>query len=110
MGGQKAAELSAETSESFPQRTLDLLQHIILSHHGTMEFGSPKLPMIPEAFMVHHLDNLDAKVWMTTNAIANDPDASSSFTSYHKSLETRVYKLSNVKAPPAGPAKLPLEE
>jgi len=91
---QKAAEITAETAEPFPQRTLDLLQHIILSHHGTMEFGSPKLPAIPEAFLVHHLDNLDAKVWMTTNAIDNDPDTKSSFTFCMKQLETRVYKLS----------------
>lgn len=91
---QKAAEISAETGEAFPSRTLDLLEHLVLSHHGTMEFGSPKLPMIPEAFMVHHLDNLDAKVWMASNAIENDPDPNSPFTSYMKQLETRVYKKS----------------
>jgi 3'-5' exoribonuclease len=91
---QKAGEITADTGEPFPQRTLDILQHIILSHHGTMEFGSPKLPMIPEAFIVHHLDDLDAKVWMTLNAIENDPDAKGAFTSYLKQLETRVYKLS----------------
>lgn len=92
---QKAAEVAAETGEKFPARTLDLLEHIIVSHHGSMEFGSPRLPAIPEAFMVHHLDNLDAKVWMTTHAIESDPDANSAFTPYHKSLETRVYKKSN---------------
>ena len=92
--GEKAAAIAADTGEPFPQRTLDLLQHIILSHHGSMEFGSPKLPMIPEAFVVHYLDNLDARVWMTTNQIANDPDPNSSFTSYIKHLETRLYKLS----------------
>lgn len=91
---QKATEIAVETSQPFPQKTLDLLQHIILAHHGSMEFGSPKLPCIPEAFLVHHLDNLDAKVWMTTNAIENDPDCNSSFTTYQKSMETRVYKHS----------------
>lgn len=92
--GQKAAEIASETGEPFPQRTVDLLQHIILSHHGAMEFGSPKLPMVPEAFLVHHLDNLDAKVWMTTNAVENDPDPNAPFTPYMKQLETRVYKRS----------------
>ncbi len=91
---QKAGQIAAETGAPFPQKTLDLLEHIILSHHGTMEFGSPKLPATPEAFIVHHLDNLDAKVWMTTNAIENDPDTNASFTPYLKQLETRVYKRS----------------
>ncbi|MDY6914598.1 MAG: HD domain-containing protein [Planctomycetota bacterium] len=91
---EKARAVSEEISEPFPQRTLDLLQHIILSHHGVHEFGSPKLPAIPEAFFVHHLDNLDAKIWMTTHAVEADGDAEASFTSYLRQLETRVYKHS----------------
>ena len=90
---EKAKAVAEETGEPFPDRTLDLIQHIILSHHGEYEFGAPKLPAIPEAFLVHHLDNLDAKVYMTTAAIENDPDPNASFTSYLKPLETRVYKL-----------------
>ena len=92
--GEKARAVAEETSEPFPQRTLDMLQHIILSHHGAQEFGSPKLPAIPEAYFVHHLDNLDAKIWMTLNQIANDPDANSDFTAYSRTLETRLYKRS----------------
>ena len=91
---EKAAAVAEETSEPFPQQTLDLLEHIILSHHGFHEFGSPKLPAIPEAFFIHYLDNLDAKMFMTASAIANDPDAEASFTSYLKQIETRVYKRS----------------
>jgi 3'-5' exoribonuclease len=91
---EKAMGLSAELGEAFPARTLDLLQHIILSHHGTYEFGSPRLPCIPEAFLVHHADNLDAKMWMTTHCIDNDPDTNSSFTPFNRQLETRLYKLS----------------
>lgn len=91
---QKAAAVAEETGEPFPQRTLDLLQHLILSHHGAHEFGSPKLPAIPEAYFIHYLDNLDAKMWMTTEQIANDPDSEASFTSYSRALETRLYKRS----------------
>ncbi len=92
--GEKARAAAEDTSEPFPQRTLDLLQHIILSHHGVKEFGSPKLPAIPEAYFIHHLDNLDAKMWMTLNQIANDPDTDSDFTAYSRTLETRLYKRS----------------
>ena len=89
---QKAAQVAEETGEPFPQKTIDLLQHIILSHHGVYEYGSPKLPAIPEAYIIHYLDNLDAKMYMTTHAIQADPDGESSFTSYIRALETRVYK------------------
>ncbi len=91
---KKAREVAEETSEPFPRRKLELLQHIILSHHGIMEYGSPKLPAIPEAYFLHYIDNLDAKMYMTLNAIASDADAESSFTSYMRSLETRIYKHS----------------
>ena len=91
---QKAAEVAADTGEAFPQKIIDLLQHIVLSHHGCLEYGSPRLPAIPEAFMVHYLDNLDAKIWMTSHHIESDPDPKSSFTGYCRELETRVYKRS----------------
>ena len=91
---EKAAAVAEETGEPFPQKTLDLLQHIVLSHHAVYEYGSPKLPAIPEAFFIHYLDNLDAKMYMTTSAIENDPDPNASFTSYMRQLETRIYKHS----------------
>ncbi len=71
---EKARQVSDESGEPFPQKTVDLLQHMVLAHHGTLEFGSPRLPAIPEAFVLHYLDNLDAKVWMTTHHIDSDPD------------------------------------
>jgi len=89
---EKAALITAETGETFPPRLVDVLQHIILSHHGCHEYGSPKLPAMPEAFLIHHADNIDAKMWMTTNAIEKDPDAGATFTPYIRAIETRVYK------------------
>lgn len=69
-----------------------LLQHIVLSHHGKYEFGSPKLPAIPEAAAIHHLDNLDAKINMFLGEIENDRDPASRWTNYNKALETKVFK------------------
>lgn len=46
----------------FPKRLHTLVEHIILSHHGSLEFGSPKLPMIPEAVLLHYLDDTEAKM------------------------------------------------
>jgi 3'-5' exoribonuclease len=46
----------------FPPSLRLLVEHMVLSHHGKLEFGSPKLPMIPEAILLHYLDDLDAKM------------------------------------------------
>jgi len=89
---EKARQVEDDTSEAIPKKLINLLEHIILSHHGAHEFGSPKLPAIPEAFFIHYLDNLDAKMFMTLNAIATDPDAEATFTSYLRQLDTRIYK------------------
>jgi 3'-5' exoribonuclease len=91
---EKAAQLSEELGEPFPKRLVTLLQHIILSHHGVYEYGSPKLPAIPEAYFIHFLDNLDAKMYMTTHQIETDPDKDSPFTAWNKELQTRLYKYS----------------
>ena len=48
--------------EGFPPALRLLVRHLILSHHGKYEFGSPKLPMIPEAVLLHYLDDMDAKM------------------------------------------------
>ena len=92
---EKADLLTDELGDVFPAKTVMLLQHLILSHHGEHEYGSPKLPAIPEAFALHYLDNLDAKMFMTFNAIDTDVDPSSGFTAYMRQLETQIYKHSD---------------
>jgi len=92
---EKADAVAEEIGRPFPPKTLMLLQHIILSHHGAYEYGSPKLPAIPEAFFIHYLDNLDAKMWMTRNAIEEAPEPGSNFTTYLRQLDTRIYKHSD---------------
>jgi 3'-5' exoribonuclease len=82
----------ADGIKDFPQETLMALQHMILSHHGQREFGSPVLPATPEAIALHHLDNLDAKVYEFTRAIAEDPNADSHWTEWNKMFERRLYK------------------
>lgn len=90
----KAAAIAEETGEAVPAKTITLLQHLVLSHHGVHEYGSPKLPAIPEAFILHYLDNMDAKAWMTENAIEASPDTGAAFTPYLPQLESCVYRLS----------------
>jgi len=46
----------------FPVPLRNLLEHIVISHHGKLEFGSPKLPQFPEAILLHYLDDMDSKM------------------------------------------------
>jgi 3'-5' exoribonuclease len=62
---QMGAALTERTIDSlpdFPRKLRMLVLHMILSHHGKLEFGSPKLPMIPESLVLNFLDDLDAKM------------------------------------------------
>jgi 3'-5' exoribonuclease len=60
--GLELIEKTIDGLPDFPPRLKILVQHMILSHHGKLEFGSPKLPMIPEALVLNFVDDLDAKM------------------------------------------------
>ena len=60
--GTALAEKTIDSLPNFPPKLKTLVLHMILSHHGKLEFGSPKLPMIPEALVLNFLDDLDAKM------------------------------------------------
>jgi 3'-5' exoribonuclease len=92
MLGAKALRASELTGEPFPTELLLRLKHLILSHHGTYEFGSPRLPMTPEAIALHYLDNLDAKLNTFTREIRQDPNPGSAWTPYNQSLDRRLFK------------------
>ncbi len=68
--GAALVERTIDSLPNFPPRLKTLVLHMILSHHGKLEFGSPKLPMIPEALALSFLDDLDAKM----QAIQNEFD------------------------------------
>jgi 3'-5' exoribonuclease len=89
---EKVAQVPNLTGEPFPKELLLRLKHMILSHHGTYEFGSPRLPMTPEAIALHHLDNLDAKVHSFARDIRDDRQGPSAWTPYNHSLQRRLFK------------------
>jgi 3'-5' exoribonuclease len=65
--GAALAERAMDSLPNFPPKLKTLVLHMILSHHGKLEFGSPKLPMIPEALVLNFLDDLDAKMQAMTS-------------------------------------------
>lgn len=77
--------------KDFPESLLNILEHLILSHHGAYEWGSPKLPMTAESIALHYLDNFDAKIYAFNKAI-NDDKNSGNWTEYNRMFERRLYK------------------
>ena len=70
----------------FPEELKLLIEHMIISHHGQYEFGSPKLPMFPEALMLHYLDDLDSKLESMRAQFEREAELDSAWTSYNPSL------------------------
>lgn len=89
---KKIAEVEKLTSDRFPEETALRLKHMVISHHGTLEFGSARLPMTPEAIALHHLDNLDAKVHEFSKTIEEDPIADSRWTPFNPRLDRKLFK------------------
>ncbi len=58
--------------EGFPENLKTVVKHLLISHHGQYEFGSPKLPMIREALVFHYLDDLDSKLAAARAALAQE--------------------------------------
>jgi 3'-5' exoribonuclease len=76
---------------NFPEDQMLLLKHMIVSHHGTREFGSPEPPKTIEAVLLNYIDEIDSKVNAIRDFIASeDPDET--WTSYHRLLERHFYK------------------
>lgn len=78
----------------FPQELKDVLKHIVLSHHGKLEYGSPKLPMIAEAMVVAMIDDLDSKMntlfHFLKNEVQNIPK-DEKWSNYHPGLDRYFY-------------------
>ncbi|HEY7119872.1 MAG TPA: HD domain-containing protein [Tepidisphaeraceae bacterium] len=94
----KAKEASDKLGEPIPQELIDVLQHIILAHHGTHEFGSPRTPATPEAIAVHQIENMDAKLMMSLGATRGGEDGSGAsaaegnWTEYMKAFGGKLYR------------------
>jgi len=94
----------------FPPRLRALVEHMILSHHGHLEYGSPKQPHFPEAMLLHYLDDMDSKMEAMRALIEKDRLVEGNFTTYSSSMDRVILKKErylNPPAPPAAPAATP---
>jgi 3'-5' exoribonuclease len=89
---EKAARVPDLTGEPFPRELFLRIKHMIVSHHGSYEFGSPRLPMTPEAIALTYLDNLDAKLHSFLRDIREDRNTMSAWTPYNQGIQRRLFK------------------
>ena len=90
--GEKIAEAEAADDFQFPKSLRHHLEHLIASHHGHLEYGSPKIPMTLEAVALHHIDNLDAKLTAYISVIETDIAADGNWTNYSPSIGRKLWK------------------
>jgi 3'-5' exoribonuclease len=92
---EQIAKTEQLSGEDFPAELANHLRHMIVSHHGEYEFGSPKLPMTLEAMALHQLDDLDAKLHSFQQLIDEDVNKQSDWTVYHPAIGRKIFKGSS---------------
>ena len=108
----KAKEAERVLGERIPQDLINVLQHIILSHHGVPEFGAARVPSTPEAIAVHMIENLDAKLMMSLTATRGEnAPGEGNWTEYMKSFNGRLFRpdVAPADANDGGDAPLPID-
>src|SRR5262249_21631249 len=88
----------------FPAELKTMLEHLIISHHGEYEFGSPKLPMFPEALMLHYMDDLDSKMEAMRAHFERENDLDTPWTGYNPSLSRPLLNTKKFLSPKNGAA------
>ena len=91
----------------FPVPLRNLIEHLVLSHHGRLEFGSPKLPIFPEALLLHYLDDMDSKMECMRALIEKEPQAEGLFTAWCAPLERTALRKSRYLDPDAATESKP---
>jgi len=90
--GLAILESKLSALSSFPADRAVQLKHLIVSHHGSLDSGSPQVPMTREALVLHQLDELDARLHQFDQVIRSDNNPDSCWTQYYPSLGRKLYK------------------
>jgi 3'-5' exoribonuclease len=94
--GVELVESNINTIQDFPAELKMLLKHMILSHHGHYEYGSPKRPKTLEALMLYYLDDLDAKVNSFQQFVGKGEGEQTPWSSYHKFFDRYLFNRSYI--------------
>jgi 3'-5' exoribonuclease len=84
--------VKADRMPGFPERTLEKLQHLVLSHHGELAYGAAREPMMAEAIVLYHLDNIDARIEAFARAVSESSGGDPDWTEFNRMFGRRLYK------------------
>lgn len=99
--GVELVEDKLRSIQNFPRELAVHLKHLLLSHHGQYEYGSPKRPKTMEAVILNFLDDLDSKINGVRTHIKREPDSDSQWTQYHRLYDRYFFKGTPEKKPVA---------
>ena len=88
---------ACDAIKDFPSETKLMIRHMIASHHGKLEFGSPVIPQTPEAMALFRADEFDSHIYSAFRAIGEEQDQPGDFTTRVKGLDTALYKTAAAK-------------
>lgn len=108
--GVEMVDAKAREIPGFPSEELVMVKHLLLSHHGQYEYGSPKRPKTLEALVLNFIDDMDAKINGVRTHIEREPDNPSTWTSYHRLYDRYFFKGAASAAQPkaSAPADTPV--
>jgi 3'-5' exoribonuclease len=110
--GVQMVEDHVRQIDGFPAELSMLIKHLLLSHHGQYDFGSPKRPKFLEAVILNFIDDLDSKINGVQTHIDKEPDREGNWTNYHRLYDRYFYKgattaRQTTQTKPAEPAFVP---
>jgi 3'-5' exoribonuclease len=110
--GVQMVEDHVRQIDGFPAELSMLIKHLLLSHHGQYDFGSPKRPKFLEAVILNFIDDLDSKINGVQTHIDKEPDREGNWTNYHRLYDRYFYKGATIaqqttQTKPAEPAFVP---
>ncbi len=112
MGVEMIEERSRSIAD-FPRQQVMLLKHLLLSHHGQYEYGSPKRPKMLEAVILNFIDDLDSKINGIQTHIDKEPERTGDWTSYHRLYDRYFYaphESQPINEEPPVPSVVPVAE
>jgi 3'-5' exoribonuclease len=95
--GVEMVEDKIRMVEGFPRELGILLKHMLLSHHGQYEYGSPKRPKTIEATILNYLDDMDSKINGIRSHIAKESASTSRWTAYHRLYDRYFFKSNGME-------------
>jgi len=98
--GSEMVRKAAENVQELPSERLDRLIHLVLSHHGRHEFGAPCLPMTTEAILLHHIDDIDAKMNYIDRLSEQVEPGTYQWSDYQRPLERFLLLRGHQENPP----------